>query len=153
MRRFVQKATVWGLAGLFGCISLFGSGWHALVPHSHAGCEHASLPRQASAKLSTCLEHAHCAGHDPISARRQARTQHSAPSKTRSTGPTFAPITHDHDCAICGFFAQAQWTAPVDLPLEQSGITRILSLKTPSFRAEILGSYRSRAPPAGALAS
>jgi hypothetical protein len=44
MRRLVQNASVWALLALFGCISLFGPGWHFFVGHEF----HASHGRHAS---------------------------------------------------------------------------------------------------------
>lgn len=126
MRQIVRKASVWAFSALFGCISLFGPGWHSLVGHEFHGS-------------GGCHEHEHACGvpHD--------HDEHGA-------GDEHGPAAADrHDCPICKFFAQAQWAADF-----QSAEFGCAACGAPfhaeqAVHVACIGLYHSRAPPLGWL--
>jgi hypothetical protein len=121
MRRLAKNASVWALAGLFGCISLFGQGWHCFVGHHGP---------------AVCCQHEHlveCA----------ADHEHELP-----TGSRGAAVAAGHDdCALCDFFAQAQWV----VDFEPAGFEPVsfenARAAAINFGAPRIDSYHSRAPP------
>jgi hypothetical protein len=124
MRRLARNASVWALAGLFGCISLFGQGWHCFVGH------HAPVG---------CHEHAVCAaGHE-----------HESPA-----GPCAASLAAPHDnCPICNFFAQAQWALDFEPASFELGLFDAAHVAEVNFGAVRIQPYHSRAPPLAARIS
>jgi hypothetical protein len=121
MRRLAKNASVWALAGLFGCISLFGQGWHCFVGHHGP---------------AVCCQHEHsvecAAGHE-----------HDAPASSRGA----ALVAGHDDCAICNFFAQAQWVVdfePARFELSSFDAAHVTEI---NFGAARIDSYHSRAPP------
>lgn len=129
MRQLTRKACVWAFSALFGCISLLGSGWHCFVGHQF----HASADWHA---VCEAQDHDLAGSHDHDEANHE------------SHGP-IASAVHDHDCPLCQFFAQAQWT--LDLGSAETGLA-VSDATSPAEQAARLvriASYRSRAPPAG----
>lgn len=124
MQRIVRTTSVC-CAALFGCISLFGPGWHHFVGHQF----HASSHCHAS-----CDDHA------------EASHEHGATSHHGATVAAF----DNHDCPLCRFFAQAQWAVELGSAEREWTLIGSTVIVPRSFWIEPLGSYRSRAPPAGA---
>jgi hypothetical protein len=126
MQRHAHNASVWAFSALFGCISLFGPGWHYFVGHAfHA---------------SPVCHHGHCDDHAHAAADSDHTHEHESEE-------CLAALDHEHDCPICSFFAQAQWASlafPVELELAFRGSTAVTQR---SCFVEPIGVYRSRAPP------
>ncbi len=142
MRQPLQKATVWAFSALFGCISLFGTGWHHFVGHAYHGgsCQ---VAHQAHGDRGTCHH------HGLSDASHKARASH----KTDSGHHDGWTLAVDHDCPLCKFFAQAQWVAgelPAELTYPAGQRARPAA---PTFTLDAVGLYRSRAPPIGLLFS
>jgi hypothetical protein len=130
MRQLTRTASVWAFSALFGCISLFGSGWHCFVGHAFHG---------PAAGHADCAEHEH--DHDCASTHEHATDeQHSG-----------AVAVHDHDCPLCQFFAQAQWNLTLESVETGAAVSDAASHAGQSGRAVRIASYRSRAPPGSPL--
>jgi hypothetical protein len=108
---------------LFGCISLFGQGWHSFLGHEFhgtAGCCHAH-------------DHDDGAPHDHGDDAEHA-----------------GAIAAGHDCPICDFFAQAHWAVdhpPARFECAACGVP--LAAERAAYLA-CVGLYRPRAPPSPA---
>ena len=44
MRPALRTASIWAFSGLFGCVSLFGQGWHSLVGEYHGASAWLPIP-------------------------------------------------------------------------------------------------------------
>jgi hypothetical protein len=119
MQPALKKASVWAFSGLFGCISLFGSGWHSFVEHAHHSHDHGSSA--------------------PADEHEEAPFAWGA--FVNGSSET------DHDCPICSFFSQAQWAVhfePLDFAFAACELSAPVPQAPPIAWA---GIYQSRAPP------
>jgi hypothetical protein len=137
MQPVVRNASVWAFSALFGCISLFGPGWHRFAGHHfHGACAHGSHDCDARSGTDSAAEH--CAAADHSSDNHE------------NTGPAAGAsgaTASDHDCPICSFFGQAQWVAVIELPEFASGVFEVSTEAQPAPFLAWLGIYRTRAPP------
>jgi len=139
MQPVVRNASVWAFSALFGCISLFGPGWHRFAGHHfHGACAHDSHDcdvhgvTHSAADHSTChdaFDHADDHGHGPVSVAKIAVT------------------STDHDCPICSFFGQAQWVAAFELAEFACGVFEVSTKAEQAPFLAWLDIYRTRAPP------
>lgn len=136
MRPSSRKAFVWAFSALFGCISLFGQGLHYFVGHAHEpGHAHFASHAHPSEHCHHGHEHAcelagdHCEADDD--------------------GPAcIAGSAHDHDCAICEFFAQSQLNFDFVLEIADELASFSAALPTQRRLVAFVGFYNTRAPPA-----
>ncbi|MEX0676842.1 MAG: DUF2946 family protein [Pirellulales bacterium] len=123
----MKNASVWAFSALFGCISLFGPGWHCFVGHQF----HASRTW-----LGECGHHDHAlvgdAGHSDDDGQQGAR---------------WANAHQDDDCPICKFFAQAQWAFAIRPAEFEIAASEFISPAEQAFWVACVGLYHSRAPP------
>lgn len=142
MRQPLEKACVWAVLALFGCISLFGSGWHHFVGHAYHGAACHTAHQHND-------HHGVCHHHGPTGVAHAAH----ATLDNRSGQQDGWSSGADHDCPLCKFFAQAQWVAD-ELPGELTvAIGQLARPTEPTLSLDAVGLYRSRAPPLGRLSS
>jgi hypothetical protein len=147
MRPSARRLLVAGFTALFGGISLFGQGLHALVEHDFhvaGGHGHAHVARLSTAAAEdpqACHAHHELAeasapaGHD--------ERPHPLPALAVSSAHA------DDSCPICSYFAQAQ--AAIDVPPESldAATAAVRAATAQVFSTTCVGIYHSRAPPAG----
>jgi hypothetical protein len=139
MQPVVRNVSVWAFSALFGCISLFGPGWHRFAGHHfHGICAHGSHAcdvhgvNHSAADHSTChdaFDHADDHDHGPVSVAK------------------IVAASTDHDCPICSFFGQAQWVAAFELAEFECGVFEVSREAQQAPFLAWLGIYRTRAPP------
>ena len=135
MRTSFRRLFLAGFTAFFGCISLVGQGLHALVEHDFHGpaAHHHGACHAADDHVADLDAESHCA------------IKHVA---DRDSLALSAGESHDDDCPICNFFAQAQQ----DLVYRADGLVFTWSpIAAAAEQAQFVacvGLYRSRAPPA-----
>jgi hypothetical protein len=137
MQPVVRNASVWAFSAIFGCISLFGPGWHRFAGHHvHGAGAHCSHDCDAHSGADSTAEHCAAADH--------------ATESHESAGPAAGAIkatASDHDCPICSFFGQAQWVAAFELAEFACGVFEVSTEAEQAPFLAWLGIYRTRAPP------
>jgi len=131
MQPVVRKASVWAFSALFGCVSLLGQGWHCFVGHAFHACD----------------THGHAHAHSLAAACHDHEGDHSDCHAHESTEGESPRLAARHDCPLCSFFAQAQWSAdaaPDELVQLSCELPRAGEL---SFAAPHAAVYQSRGPP------
>ena len=140
MQPVVRNASIWAFSALFGCISLFGPGWHRFAGHHfHGACAHCSHDGDAheGAESSEC-----CSAASDFTCHDDGDHGHRLPSVAAT-----AATASDHDCPICSFFGQAQWVAVFELTEFACGVFEVSSEAQQAPFLAWLGIYRTRAPP------
>ncbi len=159
----------------FGCVSLFGQGLHYFVGHSHhgpSGAHRHGATADADHRLVAADGHVHgghChAGHDhgpadhanhdhgPAEHAKHARATFAATANgagDSSSVPGIESPDHDHDCAICSFFAQAQGSSAAAGAYVGVANTALAVAAEQAFHTGPIGLYLTRGPPAGGTIS
>ena len=141
MQPVVRNASVWAFSALFGCISLFGPGWHRFAGHHfHGASAHCSHDCDAHSGPESTTEH--CAAADHFTCHDADDHDHGPLSLA-----TITATASDHDCPICSFFGQAQWVAAFELAEFACGVFEVSSEAQQAPFLAWLGIYRTRAPP------
>lgn len=146
MQPVVRNASVWAFSALFGCISLFGPGWHRFAGHHFHGtgahCSHdcdAHSDPDSTAVCGSATADFTC--HDAFD---HAGDNHEVAGPAAGT---IKATASDHDCPICSFFGQAQWVAAFELAEFACGVFEVSTEAQQAPFLAWLGIYRTRAPP------
>jgi hypothetical protein len=152
MRPSLRTASIWAFSALFGCVSLFGQGWHSLVGEYHGAhihavhgscCAPAHSAREHVCHEQFCQKHSETvAPHDDVDGEFSKHA--SAPTVHEAGGD-------EHYCPICSFFGQAQCNGvfqPVDLIQVSCELTPVAG---PAVAPARVGIYQSRGPPIAAV--
>jgi hypothetical protein len=146
MQPVVRNVSVWAFSALFGCISLFGPGWHRFAGHHFHGasalCSHGC---DAHSGPESTTEH--CAAADHFTCHD---ADDHAGDNHEGAWPAAGAIeatASDRDCPICSFFGQAQWVAAFELAEFASGVFEVSTEAQQAPFLAWLGIYRTRAPP------
>jgi hypothetical protein len=145
MRQTWRNAGIWAFAGLFGCISLLGPGWHCVWGHHFHG-------------PAACHDHEHSAdqqdpdhqdrGHQDRGHQDRGHEHAGCHAHEDEGGLLVRSVAGEHDCPLCRFFAQAQWTFECDPPDSAPSTIENLCPAGRSASTVRVGLYQSRAPPA-----
>lgn len=134
MRQTWRNAGIWAFAGLFGCISLLGPGWHCVWGHHFHG-------------PAACHDHDHEQPADHHGHEHAGCHEHEAQSGLTVRGPIIRGLADEHDCPLCRFFAQAQWTLDCESPAIAPATIETFCPAERSAATVRVGLYQSRAPP------
>jgi len=155
MRPTFKRPFVASFAAFFGCISLLGQGLHSFVGHDfhapHVDC-HATAchPGDCHAEHADPDECDDAACHGAGAAARGERDHQ--PGQFVGVAP--GGWSHDdHDCPICGFFAQTLRAFDGRAVVLETASTSLTLAAEQAAHVACFGIYRSRAPPAAGLIS